>query len=107
MKRPTHVENEDPVLTRITDLLIQQGKSQRELTENLGLNKGQYSAWKSGQTTSYQKYIGEIASFLEVSPTYLLNGDEELTKDENELLRIYRTLDEPKRKRLLQTAAGM
>ena len=28
LKRPTHVENENPILTRITDLLIQQGKSQ-------------------------------------------------------------------------------
>ena len=107
MKRPTHVENEDPVLSRITDLLIQQGKSQRQLTESLGLNKGQYSAWKSGQTTSYQKHISEIAGFFGVSASYLLNGDEGLTTEENELIRMYRNLDETKRKRLLQTVAGM
>jgi len=53
------------------------------------------------------QYIVEIARFLGVSPGYLLNGEKELTKEENELLRLFRILDEPKRKRLLQTAAEM
>ncbi len=89
----------------MTDLLIQQGKSQRQLTESLGLNKGQYSAWKSGQTVSYRKYIKEIALFFGVSPNYLLNGEEKLAEDESKLLHYYRKLDENEKKQLLKITA--
>ena len=103
MKRPTHVENEDQVLMRITDQLIEQGKSQKELVESLGLKKGIYTAWKSGLSTSYRKYMYEIAAYLKVSPNFLLNGEEN-EDDEEKLIRLYRNMDKTRRSMLLSYA---
>ena len=77
MKKPSHSDNESPILYRITDLLIQKGISQRQLTEHLGLKKGAYTAWKANSSDSFIRYIDEIAKYLDVNPTYLLRGSGE------------------------------
>jgi len=106
MRRTEHTEKENPIVERITDQLLKHGKTQKELTEYLGVTKTMYSEWKAGRTHSYRRYAKQIAEFLESTPEYILYGDTG-DPDEKELVRIYRTLDESKRKRLLQTAAGM
>ncbi len=106
MKSAVHVMTETPIVERMTELLIQKGKTQKELVENLGLQKNTYSEWKAGRNTSYLKYIDDIASFLDISPTYLLRGME-YDSDEIELIRLFRKLDDTKRKRLLQLVAEM
>lgn len=106
MKPTVHSESEPEVVARMTEMLIHKGLTQKDLLEYLGLHPNNYSEWKAGRKRSYLLYIDEIASFLNVSPTYLLRGAVD-DPDEIELIRLYRTLDEPKRKRLLQTAAGM
>ena len=77
MKPVGHNEKEPEVISRITDLLIEQGKSQKELTEHLGLHKNNFTEWKSGRKRSYLLYIDEISKYLNVSPTYLLRGEHE------------------------------
>lgn len=106
MKRIAHNEAEPEVVARITELLIRKGLTQKNLLEHLGLHPNNYTEWKSGRKRSYLLYIDEIATYLDISPTFLLRGKDD-DPDEIELLRLYRTLDEPKRKRLLQTAAAM
>ena len=103
MKKPTHVENEDQVLMRITDQLIEQGKSQKDLVESLGLKKGMYTAWKSGLSTSYRKYLYEIAAYLKVSPEFLLSGEGN-ENDEEELIRLFRNMDKTRKTKLLTYA---
>lgn len=77
-------------LDKIQILLSEQHKSQKDLTDYLGLKKTTFTSWKSGKNTSYNKHIGKIAEFLGVSTDYLLgytdnknkplvNNDEELT----------------------------
>lgn len=100
MKKPSHIENENPVLSRITDLLIQKGISQKQLVEHLGLKKGTYTAWKANTAESYLKYIDEIATFLDVSPTFLLRGESDFA----ELIEIFQQLDSQRKTRLIEFA---
>lgn len=61
----------------ITNLLKQQHKKQKDLTDFLGLGKNAFTTWKSGHTKSYKKYLPEIAEFFGVSTDYLLGRTEE------------------------------
>ncbi len=61
-------------LNRISELLANQGKSQKDLTDVLGLHRNAYTEWKRGKSVSYNKYIYQIADFLGVSVDYL-RGD--------------------------------
>lgn len=70
-------------LNKITDLLKKQQKSQKDLTDFLGLTKNSYSNWKSGNNNSYMKYLPQIADFLNVSVDFLL-GKEKNTAENND-----------------------
>lgn len=103
MRRTTHTDTENPVVERITEMLIRTGKSQKELTDYLGINKATYSDWKNGKTNSYKRYLDKIAEFLDSSYEYILYG-KETDPDEMELIRIYRKLNNEKKTRLLLVA---
>lgn len=60
------------IVDKIIMLLEQKDKSQKELTDYLGLEKSTFSAWKSGKSKSYSKYISKIAEFLNVPINFLL-----------------------------------
>lgn len=62
-------------LNKIIQLLKQKNKSQKNLTDFLGLHSNNFTNWKSGNNTSYLKYISQIAEYLEVSTDYLLGTD--------------------------------
>ena len=110
MKKPSHTPSESPILSRITELLIQKGISQKQLLEQLGLKTGMYTVWKANRSDSYLKYIDQIAAFLETSPTYLLRGELEPkdtqpeADDACELMQIYRCLNSEQKKRLIDIA---
>lgn len=98
MRTVKHSETEPEVISRITDLLIAQHKSQAELLKHLGLHPNNFTEWKAKRKRSYLLYIDQIARFLNVSPTYLLRGEQEtsesqLPQDEVEMLALYRQLD--------------
>ena len=95
----------DPVLLRIIGLLEEQGKTDKEFTEYLGLSPGTLSHWKYDENrTAYLQYINPICDFLETSPNYLFRGTETsddivgLTPMENEVIRLFRKVDTQKRK---------
>ena len=44
-------------LNKIQELLKSQGKKQKDLTDYLGLTKNAFSNWKSGDNSSYMKYL--------------------------------------------------
>lgn len=62
------------IIDKITMLLEQKGKTQKELTDFLGLEKSTFSAWKSGKSKSYSKHLAKIAEFLNVSSDFLLRN---------------------------------
>ena len=59
-------------LNKIKALLREQGKTQKQLMDYLGLGKTAFTGWNSGANTSYNKHIGKIAEFFNVSTDYLL-----------------------------------
>jgi transcriptional regulator with XRE-family HTH domain len=62
---PNKKEGENmEIIDKISELLIKKNKTQKELTDYLGLDKSTYSAWKNGKSRSYNKYLKEIATFL-------------------------------------------
>ena len=122
MKSVTHSPNEPEVISRIVDLLIQQGKSQTELLVYLGLNRNNLTEWKARRNRSYLMYIDEIAQFFDVTPTYLLRGEEfsqqpaqdeqmtereqvteqeQLTENEMHLIKSYRSLSDEAKEKLM------
>ena len=103
MRKTIHTESENPIVGRITDQLIHQGKTQKQLTEYIGGTQGMYSDWKSGRMRSYERYMDKIADFLNVSKTYLLTGRDD-DPDEAELIKIYRHMDKERRRKLLMIA---
>lgn len=59
------------VLTRILLLLEQQQKQQKDLADFLGINRNNITDWKSGKSKSYNKYLYQIATYLNTTPEYL------------------------------------
>ena len=109
MKPVIHTENEPEVVSRITELLIKQGKTQTELLEALGLHRNNFTEWKAGRKRSYLLYIDEIARYFDVSPTYLLRGEEDeetmkLSQNEEKLIQMYRYLHPESKEKLMATA---
>lgn len=94
------------VLDRIIALLKEQGKMQKELTEYLGLQKNNFTAWKAGDSRSYLKFLPQISTFLNVPVDYLISGekekptadysDEQFNKDFEKFSQIYNRLDKEK-----------
>jgi transcriptional regulator with XRE-family HTH domain len=69
-------------LDKIKALLKEQNKTQKQLMDYLGLGKTAFTGWNSGANTSYNKHIGKIAEFLNVSTDYLLYDENKNTPDE-------------------------
>ena len=103
MRKTEHTERENPVVERITDLLLKQKKQQKELTEYLGISRTTYSEWKAERNHSYRRHADKIAEFLDSTPEYILYGDTGDEK-EKELLRLYRNMDEKTKEKLLKLA---
>ena len=83
-------------LDRISSLLNSKGKKQKDLTDFLGLTKNTYSNWKSGNNTSYMKYLPQIAEYLNVSIDYLLGKensplslDSGLSAEQREIINLF------------------
>jgi transcriptional regulator with XRE-family HTH domain len=104
MKPVEHAKNEPEVISRITDLLIEQGKTQKELVESLGLHKNNFTEWKSGRKRSYLLYIDEIAKYLNVSPTYLLRGPPEIDEVQIVLHEIMKGFNSSQKAKVIEAA---
>ena len=87
----------DKCVKRIVELLEDRGLSNKDLTTYLGISYTAVSDWKSGKAASYQKYIGEIADFFNVSADYILGRTSFLQPTEwNDLITQYQLCDETK-----------
>lgn len=76
----------DEIFKRICQAMDQKGISQRELMAKIGINENNFGSWRRGKTTTYRKYLPQIAEILGVTVDYLANG----VKTENdEFLSLY------------------
>lgn len=91
------------IIDKIITLLEENNRTQKELTDFLGLDKSTFSAWKNGKSQSYNKYLSKIAEFFNVSTDYLLGNEtpqEPSDKTEREVKLIARkTKDLPEEDR--------
>ena len=76
----------------IINELKKQKKSQKELTDYLGVTKNTFTNWKNGNNTSYIKKLPQISEFLNVSVNYLLGNPEETLP--SEIAILYNDLNE-------------
>lgn len=69
----------DEVLRRIIALCEMRGVTQKELAESLGLLGGNaVTNWKLGLSSSYMKYLPQIAEKLDTTASYLLGETKEM-----------------------------
>lgn len=79
-------------IAKISDLLEKNNRMQKELTDYLGLDKSTFSAWKTGKSKSYSKYLTQIAQFFGVSIDYLLDNEKSPTEESEGLDNVYFSL---------------
>ena len=60
---------------RIFDLLAEKGIEQKKFAILLGTSDKTVSAWRTGRSKSYNKYISKIATILGTTTEYLLTGE--------------------------------
>lgn len=78
------------VLDIITQLLKDEGKTQKELCERIGISGNVFTDWKSGRLNSYKKYLPEIADYLGVSVDYLLGKTNNKAVEEPVILNRFK-----------------
>lgn len=66
------------VLERIFKLLESKGIEQKEFAKLLGTSDKTVSAWKTGRSRSYTKYLTQIAEVLDTNVDFLINGNYEI-----------------------------
>lgn len=63
-------------LNRIIELLDQSGMKKNEFLSKLGLSRSAWGAWVMGDTTSYIKYLPQIAEIFGVSLDWLAGNEQ-------------------------------
>lgn len=69
-------------LNKIFLLLSETKKTQKELTDYLGIEKSTFSQWKKGANQSYKKHISRIADFFGVTTDWLSGKSQFRTQKE-------------------------
>ncbi len=90
------------IIERIYQLLNEKDKRAYELCDKLSVRTSTMSTWKTKVTDPPARYLKTIADFFDVSLDYLITGKEapvrkNTTKEEDELLALFRLLPEPKK----------
>ena len=72
------------ILCKIISTLKEKKKSQKNLTDYLGISSQAVTNWKNGDNNSYMKYLPQIAEFLDVSLDYLVGTTPDQKDRKNE-----------------------
>ncbi|MEG2116893.1 MAG: helix-turn-helix transcriptional regulator [Clostridia bacterium] len=97
-------------MNRIKELRIEAGLHQQQLADEIGYKQRNISDWERERTEPNIDAIFKMANFFECSIDYLLNRSNELdqviitkniSKDEEEILAIYRKLQPQTQSRLI------
>ena len=100
----------DPIVLKIMELLKVQGKTEKGLTDHIGLANTTFTKWKYKGVKSYRKHLEKIADYLEVTPEYLTEGVDDIinistmTASELRLIQLYRKMGNDAKETLLRTA---
>lgn len=79
-----------PDLERIFSRLKEMGLEQKAFAQALGTTDKTVSAWKTGRSKSYTKYLPQIAKVIDMPVEYILTGEKKepapAPKSEDELV---------------------
>lgn len=94
---------------RLFAIMEEKGKKAADLCRLLDIKTSVTSSWKQRNSDPPAKYITQICKFLDVTPQYLLTGEEnDATATENlkeqHLLNQYRKLNDRYQSKLVDTA---
>lgn len=110
MRQTTNDLTNDAVVLKIMELLKIQGKTEKDLTEHIGIANTTFTKWKYKDLKSYRKHLDEIAEYLGVTPAFLTEGVDDfinlstMTTAELQLIRLYREMSSDAKETLLRTA---
>lgn len=110
MATTTKELTDNPIVLRILELIRKRGKKEIDLTAYLGISSGAVSKWKYDGSIVYLKYVDEICEFLDTTPNYLFWGYDEEERPlpgEKSLIRMYRGLDDARKKCIRDTMKYM
>src|ERR1700753_1395250 len=102
--------NPQDIGARIRSAREEQGWTQDELAEAVGVSRSAVAQWETGRAGQITGNLSRIARALEVDVEHLIYGDdarapaEARQGDELALLRLYRECDPEDRQMLLRTA---
>ena len=111
MRTPKGKLTDDPVVLRIMDQLVMQGKTEKELLQKLGMANGTFTLWKYKNGKSYLKKIDEIAEYLDVEKSYLLEGRDDyvnidsLSGMEIRLIKTFRSMGNEQQRCFIELGA--
>jgi hypothetical protein len=85
-----------PIVMKIDSLLADQKKGRKDLIAAIGANRGVLTNWDTRGTVPAADVAIRIADYLGVSVRWLITGEDEqdLTRDERNLLVKYNSLDD-------------
>ena len=86
------------IMAKIQELLVENKKTQKELSFYLGLKPQAFSEWKANRNTSYMKRLPEIARFFGVSLDVFFDAPAPAAQKEQPALNEDEPIDEVKRK---------
>lgn len=106
---------------RIFQIMEEKHITQTALSERTGISQRTISDWKRKKTNPTLEKVIPLCEALEISPGYLLTGEEDpaespvgrktdvrgLTEDEQVVVEYYNNLSEAKKKRLLAYMKGL
>lgn len=104
------------LLERIYDLLDKHEIKPTQIANELGLSNSAFSDWKKGKGKPSLDAVVKFSEYFGVSMDYLVKGEnytqnhsvlEFSSKDEEELMVIYKTLPSEAKEKLLLFAKGM
>ncbi len=75
------------IINRIISLLDENGLKPADLCKHLGIKNNVFSTWKARGTEPPTKYIIQICDFFDISPYFLITGQEKRVNNENEVSR--------------------
>lgn len=83
---------------RLKDLRTKKGLKQKEVAEALGFTTATYNRYEKGVSTPKANNIIALANFFEVSPDFLLYGDESgMSQVDNDIILLYPTAENIKK----------
>lgn len=95
------------VLKTINKLLVEQGRTQVELCQHLGLRKQTFTDWKNGKSKTYLQFLPQIAAFFGVSVNDLYEEEpDKHVQIEIRPGRVRVALKEPSEREILKLYRG-